>query len=456
MHSIEQRDDRPSKLHPASLTILCLGVIVAQVDTSVVNLAVQPIGKSLQASVTQLQWVVDAYNLVYAALLISGGLLADLYGRRLIFIVGCVIFSIASLGCALAPTITILIGARAITGLGSALLIPASLSLIRVIYPDEQIRGRALGIWAGCNGMSLAIGPSLGGYLIHNFGWRAVFLVVVPIGVAAAAGALPWILESADKKGRSFDMLGQLLGILSLAAITLAAIESSHFPIVWTILLALCGFGLLTLFILVERRLDQRALVPLSMFSTERFSGAMAGTAAMTFGMYGTLFLFPLASLSLDRLPPIAVGLALLPMALSFVAISPFSGFFSEHLGKRHTIGIGLATIGLGNLLLGIAFDGNLFTAEEFGLLLTGIGMGMATGPLTAVAVSSVVRERAGTASALINVARMVGATIGVAALGSVYAFFREPTFGFIVAMFCGGGLQLFGSVAAWRYLKRA
>jgi EmrB/QacA subfamily drug resistance transporter len=456
MQSQTQHDALHSKFYPASLTVLCLGVIVAQVDTSVVNLAVQPIGKSLQASVTQLQWVVDAYNLVYAALLISGGLLADLYGRRLIFIVGCVIFTIASLGCALAPTIAILIGARAVTGLGSAILIPASLSLIRVIYPDERIRGRALGIWAGCNGVSLAIGPSLGGYLIHSFGWRAVFLVVVPIGVMAAIGALLWVPESADREGRTFDAPGQLLGIVSLAGITLAAIQSSHFPVVWTILLTLCGFGLLSLFVVAERRLGQRALMPVSMFSTGQFNGAIAGTAAMTFGMYGTLFLFPLASLSLDRLAPTGVGLALLPMALSFVAISPFSGFFSEYLGKRHTISIGLATIGLGNIALGIAFADSLLIAEEFGLLLTGIGMGMATGPLTAVAVSSVARERAGTASALINVARMVGATIGVAALGSVYAFLREPALGFIVAMLCGGSIQLFGSIATWRYLKGA
>ncbi|MGG6892315.1 hypothetical protein [Rhizobium sp. BR 315] len=186
--------------------------------------------------------------------------------------------------------------------------------------------------------------------------------------------------ESADRKGRTFDALGQLLGISSLAAITLAAIESSHLPIIWTALLALCGFGLLLLFIAVERGLDQQALMPVSMFSTGQFNGAMAGTAAMTFGMYGTLFLFPLTSLSLDQLASTEVGLALLPMALSFVAISPFSGFISERLGKRRTISLGLATIGLGNVLLGVALAENLLIAEEFGLLLTGIGMGKATG----------------------------------------------------------------------------
>ncbi|MGR9132585.1 MFS transporter [Rhizobium leguminosarum] len=450
MDSIEQSTRAYSQLKPAALAILSLGVIVAQVDTSVVNLAVQPIGGDLKASVTELQWVVDAYNLVYAALLISGGLFADLYGRRLMFMIGCAVFALASLGCAFASTIAILIAARALTGFGSALLLPASLSLIRVIYRDEKIRARALGMWAGCNGMALAIGPSLGGFLIRDFGWRSVFFVVIPIALIAATAARLFIPESADRQGRSFDMPGQLLGIASLALLTLTAIESSHLPPLWTALLAIAGALLLLLFVIVEKRLEQTALVPISMFSGGQFRGAMAGTAAMTFGMYGTLFLFPLASLGLGRLAPVEVGLSLLPMALSFIAISPFSGSITEQLGKTHTISAGLALMGLGNLLLGSSFLADWFIAEEIGLLLTGVGMGMATGPLTAVAVSTVTADRAGTASALINVARMVGATIGVALLGAIFAFLGEAETAFIVAMSAGGSAQLLGSFIAW------
>ncbi|MFL5009970.1 MFS transporter [Rhizobium sp.] len=453
MNSIEQNTGAHSQLRPAALAILCLGVIVAQVDTSVVNLAVQPIGVDLKASVTELQWVVDAYNLVYAALLISGGLFADLYGRRLMFMIGCAVFALASLGCAFASTIAILIAARVLTGFGSALLLPASLSLIRVIYRDEKIRARALGIWAGCNGMSLAIGPSLGGFLIRDFGWRSVFFVVIPIGLTAAAGARLFVPESADRRGRSFDMLGQLLGIAALMVMTLAAIESSHLPPLWTSLLAIAGALFLLLFVRVERRLEQTALVPISMFSGSQFRGAMLGTAAMTFGMYGTLFLFPLASLGLGRLASVEVGLSLLPMAISFIAISPFSGAISERLGKKNAISAGLALMGLGNLLLGAAFLANWFIAEEIGLLLTGVGMGMATGPLTAVAVSTVTSDRAGTASALINVARMVGATIGVAILGAIFAFLGEAETAFIIAMSAGGSVQLLGSFIGWRLL---
>ncbi|MBB4443275.1 MULTISPECIES: MFS transporter [Rhizobium] len=453
MDSIEQGTRAYSQLKPAALAILCLGVIVAQIDTSVVNLAVQPIGLDLKASVTELQWVVDAYNLVYAACLISGGLFADLYGRRLMFVIGCAVFALASLACAFASTIAILIAARALTGFGSALLLPASLSLIRVIYRDEKIRARALGIWAGCNGMALAIGPSLGGFLIRDFGWRSVFFVVIPIALIAAATARLFVPESADRQGRSFDMPGQLLRITSLTLLTLTAIESSHLPPSWTALLAIAGALLLLLFIIVEKRLEQTALVPISMFSDRQFRGAMAGTAAMTFGMYGTLFLFPLASLGLGRLASVEVGLSLLPMALSFIAISPFSGSLSERLGKKGTISAGLALMGLGNLLLGSSFLADWSIAEEIGLLLTGVGMGMATGPLTAVAVSTAAADRAGTASALINVARMVGATIGVALLGAIFAFLGEAETAFIVAMSVGGSAQLLGSFISWRLL---
>ncbi|MBB3523351.1 MFS transporter [Rhizobium sp. BK456] len=335
MDIINRNTDSRSDLRPAALAILCLGVIVAQVDTSVVNLAVQPIGLDLKASVTQLQWVVDAYNLVYAALLISGGLFADLYGRRRMFVIGCAVFALASLVCAFAPSIAMLIGARALTGLGSALLLLASLSLIRVIYRDEKLRARVLGIWAGCNGMSLAIGPTLGGFLIRGFGWRSVFFVVIPIALIAAASAWLFIPESADRQGRSFDLPGQLLGIASLTALTLTAIESSHLPPLWTALLAIAGAALLLLFVMVEKRLEQTALVPMSMFQDSQFRGAMAGTAAMTFGMYGTLFLFPLVSLSLGRLASFEAGLSLLPMALSFIAISPSPARSRSALGKN-------------------------------------------------------------------------------------------------------------------------
>ncbi len=167
------------------LLAMCLGVLVAQIDTSVVNLASHAIGESFHAGVAPLQWVLDAYNLVYATLLLSAGLIADIYGRRLAFAIGAAVMAAGSVACAFAPDVGVLIAARAVTGIGAALLLPSSLAILRVVWPDEAARGRVLGVWASCNGLAFAIGPSLGGLLIEGFGWRSVFLVVVPLAAAA-------------------------------------------------------------------------------------------------------------------------------------------------------------------------------------------------------------------------------------------------------------------------------
>src|SRR5215470_8939071 len=191
----KQRTDAWRDPRWLTLTALCLAVLIAQIDTSVVNLAVRPIGMYFHADIAALQWVVDAYNLVYAVLLLTGGLLADLYGRRRTFIAGAGIFTAASLLCALAPDISVLIGGRALAGLGAALLLPSSLAIIRVAWPDSIERGRALGIWASCNGLALAIGPSVGGLLIDNLGWRSIFILVVPLGAATLVLAAAVVAE---------------------------------------------------------------------------------------------------------------------------------------------------------------------------------------------------------------------------------------------------------------------
>ncbi|MGH7106091.1 MAG: MFS transporter, partial [Acetobacteraceae bacterium] len=192
-----------SRSNPAGrlvLATLCLGVLIAQIDTSVVNLAVEPIGAAFHAATTELQWMLDAYNLVYAVLLLTGGLLADLYGRRRVFIVGAAVLAGASLVSAAAPDMAVLIAARAAAGVGAALLLPASLAIVRVVWQDEVERGRALGVWASCNGLAFVIGPSLGGLLITHFGWQSVFLLVVPAGLAALVLAAAIVPESAAPK----------------------------------------------------------------------------------------------------------------------------------------------------------------------------------------------------------------------------------------------------------------
>jgi DHA2 family methylenomycin A resistance protein-like MFS transporter len=432
-----------------TLLTLCTAVLIAQLDTSVVNLAVRPIGDDFHAGVGTLQWVVDSYNLLYAVLLLTGGLLADLYGRRLVFMAGAAVFTAASLLCALAPSILILISGRALAGVGAALLLPASLAIIRVVWPDAKERGRALGVWAACNGLAFTVGPTIGGLLINRFGWRSIFLVVVPVGLAALALALPSIAESSAPQDRHFDLPAQVLGTLALGGLALAAIES-HGAIGIAVAAIAIAVPALALFVKVEANKGAAALVPLNMFRIPAFRAAITATAGMTFGMYGVLFLLPLTWQSAGMLDPVGAGLAMMPMALVFVLVSPLSGQMTGQVGTRRITCGGVAVIACGLLLTGLTAGSVSIIGAEIGLALTGLGMGLATGPLMGAAMGAVGASRSGTAAALINVARMVGAAIGVAVLGAVYAMAQGGPRGLGFAMLFGGTIQLTSAVAAW------
>jgi DHA2 family methylenomycin A resistance protein-like MFS transporter len=432
-----------------ALVTLCLAVLIAQLDSSVVNLAVAPIGQHFGASVAALQWTIDGYNLAYAVLLLSGGLIADLYGRRFAFMAGAVVFVIGSLGCAVAPSVSVLVAGRVVAGIGAALLLPSSLALVAVVWPDPAERRHAIGIWSACNGLAFVIGPTLGGLLIEHAGWRSIFVVVIPIGMAAVALALAVLPESADPRGRAFDAPAQVLGALILGGLALAAIEAEDVP--W---LALAAAALacvsLPLFWIIERRRGDAALVPLDLFRIRPFRGAILATAAMTFGMYGMLFLLPMSWQSAGLLSAVGAGLALVPMAAIFALVSPFSGILTNTFSSRATTSGGVALIGCGLCVLAAVAGARSVLPAIIGLCLTGLGMGVATGPLFAVAVGSVAPARAGTAAALINVARIVGATIGVAMCGSVYALAGGGTAGLRIALAIGGAVQLGGAVMAW------
>jgi EmrB/QacA subfamily drug resistance transporter len=438
-----------------TLAALCMAVLVAQVDTAVVNLATHPIGEYFNAGVNALQWVVDSYNLLYAVLLLTGGQFADLYGRRRLFVLGAALFTAASLLCALAPSIAALVGGRALAGCGAALLIPASLAIIRVVWRDPAERGRALGVWAGCNGLAMAIGPTLGGFLLKQFGWRSIFFVVIPLSLAAIALALWSIPESSDPKGRRFDAPAQVLGVLALGGLAFAAIEAHALPGV-AIAAFLVALAASALFVRTEARMGSAAMVPLDIFSIREFRGAATATSAMTFGMYGALFLIPLTWQSDGRLGAIGAGLALMPMAATFVIVSPFSGRLTEKFGARAITSGGVAIIGLGLILIGVSAQFSALWPAEIGLALTGLGMGLATGPLMGAAVGAVSAARSGTASSLINVARMAGATLGVAVLGALYGAMNGGAGGLRAAMIAGGLAQIGCAAVAWRTTRNS
>jgi len=440
---------------PAWLTLptLCIAMLIAQLDTSVVNLATRPIGADFQAGVSALQWVIDGYNLTYAVLLLTGGLLADLYGRRRVFMAGAAIFTVASVLCAMAPSIAVLIAGRVVAGIGAALMLPAALAILRVTWPDAKARARVLGVFTGCNGLAFIIGPTVGGLLIEDFGWRSVFFVVVPFGLGALVLAPFVVPESADPHGRRFDAAAQVLGILALGGLAMSAIESHNATA--ALLAMVIALAALFAFIKVEARRGNAALVPLDMFRVKAFSGATIATAGMTFGMYGVLFLQLLHWQSSGRLDAVGAGLALVPMAVVFVGVSPFSGALQARLGTRFMTGGGVGIIGLGLLTIGATATSASLIGPEIGLILTGLGMGLATGPLTGVAVGAVAAARSGTAAALINVARMVGATLGVAALGAVFALLHGGPDGLRLAMLIGGAVQVSAAAIAWFWIGR-
>ncbi|HTW26987.1 MAG TPA: MFS transporter [Acetobacteraceae bacterium] len=435
--------------HRGVLVALCLGVLVAQTDSLVANLAVREIGVRLHAGVAALQWVVDAYNLAYAVLLLTGGLLGDLYGRRRGFVAGVALFLVGSATCGLAPTIGVLIIGRAVAGTGAALLLPCSLAILRVVWTDAAARGRAIGLWAACNGIAIAIGPTLGGVLIQTTGWRSVFLLILPPAALALALALRAVPESADPHGRHFDATGQITGALTLGALAMAAIQGRDDP---RVLAGAVTVSMLAgaVFVAAERRRGAAALVPLGLLRLPALVGALAAAAGMTFAMYGMMFLVPLVWQAADGRSALAAGLALVPMALVFILVSQQSGRLTQLWGARLMIGLGTALIGAALLVLAATRAGLPMPLAQLGLGLAGLGMGLNTGPVNAVAVAAVPAARAGTAAALINVARMVGATLGVAALGAVYALGG----GLRAAMLVGAVAPLVGAVVAVRAIE--
>ena len=433
-----------------TLVTLCVAVLIAQVDTSVVNLAVRAIGEHFKASVDEMQWVVDSYNLVYAVLLLTGGLLADLYGRRRIFMTGAAVFTLASVLSAFAPTVVMLMCGRVMAGVGAALLLPASLAIIRVAWPDATERGKALGVWAACNGLAFVIGPPVGGLLIGGPGWRSIFLLVVPFGLAALILAPMSVPESSDPHGRTFDLGGQTLGAAAIGGLVIAAIELQRLPVLaCTVLIGALLASIL--FVRVEAKGRASSLVHLDMFKVQAFRGAIAATGGMTFGMYGVLFLLPLMWQNEGAFGPVGAGIALMPMALAFALLSPLSGALTARLGAGVMTSGGVFVIGCGLILIGLSAHTAPVSVAEIGLVCTGLGMGLATGPLMGTAVGAVPAARSGSAAALVNVARMVGATLGVAVLGMVFALAHGGPTGLRLAMFVGGAVQIMAAALAWR-----
>ncbi len=445
------------------LLTMSLGVLIAQIDTSVVNLAVKQIGAKLDAGVTALQWVVDAYNLVYASLLLTAGTLADLYGRRRVFALGIAAFMLGSLICGLAPNATVLVAGRAVAGFGATLEVPTSLAILTIAYPDSKERTRALGLWASCNGLAFIIGPTIGGVLVDAVGWRSIFLLVIPLCAATLALTMTCVPESKDPKGRRLDLFGQALAIAALGALSLAVIQGPHWG--WTSPASVVSFvvSVVAAVLFLRRQANaDGALVPLPMLRNRVFSASLGVALGMTFGMYAMLFLTPLYLQSARGDGALLTGIELLPLSVTYVVVSQLSGKIANEFGPRLPMTAGRAMMGTGLFMLAlIALNDSLFLIEA-AMVVIGCGHGLNTGPVNAVAVANASASRSGTASGLLNTARMIGATLGVAVLGAVFAMFAgvvgdgsDIVAGLAPAYIGGGIVEMIGAAAAFVFIRR-
>jgi EmrB/QacA subfamily drug resistance transporter len=406
-----------------TLGAVAFGLFMIMLDNTVVNVALPAIQEDLGVGLSELQWIVAGYALTFAALMLSGGKLADHYGRRLIFVVGLTIFTLASLACGLAESGDVLIGARVVQGAGAALMNPATLSIISATFPPEQ-RGMAIGIWAGVSALALAIGPLVGGLLTDHLEWSWIFFVNVPVGVVAVAASLLVIEESRDtSEEQRLDLPGQIAGGLGLFALTYALIEANSYG--WTSGRILGAFAVaavaLATFVWLER-VQRAPMLDLGLFRNGTFAGANTVILLVALAMFGVFFFVSLYMQNILGFSAVEAGAAFLPMTILIILIAPIAGKTSDRIGSRWLMTVGMLLIALQLLYLSRLGVGENFWDLLPGLLVGGMGMALVMTPSAAAAVRSVPVDKAGVGSAVLNACRQVGGSMGVAVMGAIIA----------------------------------
>ncbi|MFE6778319.1 MFS transporter [Streptomyces sp. NPDC057702] len=411
------------------LAICCLSLLIVSLDVTALNVALPSIQDDLGSSVSGLQWTVDGYTLVLASLLMFSGSLADRVGRRRVFQAGLVVFTTASVLCSLAPGLGWLVAARVLQAVGGSMLNPVAMSIISNVFADSRERARAIGVWSGVVGISMAAGPIIGGALVQAAGWRAVFWINLPIGLAALALTQRYVPESRAARPRRVDPLGQLLVIVLLATLTYAIIESPTggwgSPLVTTCAITALG-ALLALLWHEPRRADP--LIDLRLFRSVPFSGATVTAVAAFFSMGGFLFVSSLYLQNVRQLEPVRAGLFLLPMAAMALVCAPLSGRIVAARGPRLPLVAAGAALAASATLQALTYSAHLSLAVLFSAYaLFGIGFGMVNAPITNTAVGSLPRSQAGVAAAMASTSRQLGQALGVAVIGALMATGAHP-----------------------------
>ncbi|WP_328769967.1 MFS transporter [Streptomyces sp. NBC_00286] len=439
-----------------------LGSSMAMLDSTVVNVALPRIGRDLDADLAALQWTVNAYMVTLAGLILLGGALGDRFGRRKVFVVGVIWFAVASLLCGIAPNAPVLIAARALQGIGGALLTPGSLALIQAsFHPDD--RGKAVGLWSGFGGIGAAIGPFLGGWLVDGPGWRWVFLLNVPVALLCAPIAVRHVPESKDGRehGRGFDVLGAALGALALALVTYALIEARSGTLV---VAGTATVGLVAgiAFVYVERRRAD-PMMPLDIFASRQFTAVNVVTLCVYAAFGGFFFLTALQLQVVSGYSPLGAGTALLPITVLMLLLSARAGDLGRRIGPRIPLTVGPLLCATGMLLmLRVGTDASYVLDVLPALLVLGLGMVTLVAPLTATVLASVDASRAGLASGINNAAARAAGLVAVAALplaaGMGAEAYRSPAAfddAFTRAMPLCAAIVVVGGVVAFTTVRR-
>ncbi|HZC70473.1 MAG TPA: MFS transporter [Jatrophihabitans sp.] len=439
------------------LAATILGSGMAALDATVVNIALPRIGTDLNAGLTELQWILNAYTLTLAGLLLLGGSLGDRLGRRRIFVFGVIWFTVASAGCTIAPTSGVLIAMRALQGVGAALLTPGSLAILEAVFRRED-RAPAVGAWSGLGGVATAIGPVVGGVLVGaaDWGWRLVFLINVPIAAAVIWFAERYVPETRDNQadGR-LDVTGAVLAALGLAAVVYALTEGPRLG--WdtaSVACLLLGVLLLAAFLVFEAR-NSHPMMPLSLFRSRNFAGANVVTLVVYAALSGALFLIPVQLQRVSGFTPVAAGCALLPVTIIMLLLSARMGRLAQRIGPRLPMTVGPIVAGLGlALLVRIGADASYLTDVLPGVVVFALGLSATVAPLTATVLAAAPRHQVGVASAVNNdVARAAGllaVAVMPALAGITQDAYDDPALlstGFHHAVLISAGMCVFGGL---------
>lgn len=412
--------DPPDRRRWLVLAICCTSLLIVGMDATIVNVALPSIQKDLDASVSALQWIVASYTMVLASLLILSGSTADRLGRVRVFQTGLVVFTLASLGCSLAPDTGWLIAFRVLQGIGGSMLNPVAMSIIRNTFDDPRERAQAIGIWGAVFGLSMALGPVLGGVLV-TIDWRAVFLVNIPIGLVAILLTAKYVPESRAPRARRFDPVGQILAVVLLASLTSAIIEGPNlgWTSPWIITLGAVAVLAIAAFVGHELRRDE-PLINLRFFASRPFAGATVIAVASFAAFAGFLFVNTLYLQEARDFSAPKAGLCVLPMAVMTILASPISGRIVGSRGARLPLVLGGLGMAAGGLMLVTLSNETSLVWLLAAYCVFGAGFGTLNPPITNTAVSGMPASQAGVAAAVATTSRMVGQTLGVAVLGAV------------------------------------